>query len=85
MINPAHIPYAKVAKIAKDGSPLLLQALGRLYGLGPRERSAFGQNGGGVPGWAWGTLVLVAGVFIGVKVQKYYPQFVPNMVAGEDD
>lgn len=83
MINPAHIPYDQVAKIAKDGSPLLLQALGRLYGLGPRERRAFGQNGGGVPGWAWATLALVAGAVIGVKVQKHYPQYVPEIIVGE--
>ena len=83
MFNPAHIPYGQVAKIAQDGSPLLLQALGRLYGLGPRERRAFGKDGDGVPGWAWAAIALAAGLVIGAKGQKHYPQYVPNMIVGD--
>lgn len=82
MIDPTSIDYAQVARVAQDGSPLLLQALGRLYGIGPSERHAFGANGSGVPTWAWSVLALGAGVVIGVRVQKMYPQFVPNLIAG---
>ncbi len=82
MIDPTRIDYGKVAQVARDGSPLLLQAIGRLYGLGPSERAAFGQNGGGVPGWAWGTLLFAAGIVVGVRVYKNYPRRVPKMIAG---
>jgi len=72
-----------VERIAREGSPVLLQALGRLYGIGPAERAALGQNGtGGIPGWAWGALGLVAGVVIGARVQKRWPDKLPAIVRG---
>jgi hypothetical protein len=83
MIDPTRIDYGTVAKVARDGSPLLLQALGRLYGIGPSERSAFGANGGGVPTWAWAVVALGAGVVIGTRLQKHYPRYVPNLISGE--
>jgi hypothetical protein len=83
MIDPTRIDYGQVAKVARDGSPLLLQALGRLYGIGPRERSAFGSTGGGVPTWAWVVLAAGAGVVVGTRLQKRYPQYIPNLIAGE--
>lgn len=83
MIDPTRIDYGTVARVAKDGSPLLLQALGRLYGLGPTERAAFGQNGTGVPGWAWAVVALGAGIIIGTRLQKSYPEYVPNLISGD--
>lgn len=82
MIDPTNINYGAVAQVARDGSPLLLQALGRLYGLGPSERAAFGQNGGGVPTWTWGLLALTVGVFVGARIQKAYPRRMPRIISG---
>lgn len=82
MIDPTKIPYGQVAQMAKNGSPFLLEALGRLYGIGPAERRALGQDGAGVPSWALIALSLGAGVIIGARVQKSYPQYVPEIVSG---
>lgn len=84
MIDPTRIPYGQVARVAKDGSPLLLQALGRLYGIGPAERQALGADGTGVPTWAVAILALGVGVVVGARVQKQYPQYVPNMIGGAE-
>lgn len=83
MIDPTRIDYGRVAMAAKEGSPLLLRALGRLYGLGPSERAAFGQNGSGVPTWAVTALALGVGLVVGTRIQKHYPQYVPNIVSGD--
>lgn len=82
MIDPTRIDYAKVAQVAQEGSPMLLQAIGRLYGLGPAERAAFGQNGGGVPTWAWVTIAAGVGFVIGSRVQKAWPRNVPKLISG---
>ena len=82
MIDPTTIDYAKVAQVAQNGSPMLLQAIGRLYGLGPNERRAFGADGVGVPGWAWGSLVFIAGVTVGIRVYRKWPNAVPKLVSG---
>jgi len=82
MIDPTSIDYAQVAKVAKDGSPMLLHAIGRLYGIGPSERAAFGADGMGVPGWAWGTLVFVAGVTVGIRAYRKWPNTVPKIISG---
>lgn len=83
MIDPTRIDYGRVANVARDGSPLLLQALGRLYGIGPVERRAFGATGDGFPTWAWVALALGAGVIVGTRLQKHYPDYIPNMIAGD--
>ena len=82
MMDPTRIDYGQVAKVARDGSPLLLQALGRFYGIGPIERRAFGADGNGVPTWAWAVVALGAGIIVGTRVQKHYPDYVPNLIAG---
>ena len=82
MFDPTRIDYGTVARVARDGSPLLLQAIGRLYGIGPSERQAFGETGGGVPSWAWGVLALTAGVVVGIRVQKSYSTYVPRWISG---
>lgn len=83
MIKPT-ISYGDIERIARDGSPLLLQAVGRVFGLGPQERAALGHNGmGGLPTWTWVTLVLAAGVVIGVRVDRRWPGKIPEWVGGE--
>lgn len=83
MIDPTRIPFGQVARVAKDGSPLLLQALGRLYGIGPAERQALGADGAGVPAWAIAALALGVGLVVGARVQRQYPQYVPSIVSGD--
>ena len=82
MFDPTQIDYEQVAHVATNGSPLLLQALGRFYGLGPKERAAFGQNGTGVPTWAWCVVAIGAGIVIGSRVQKAWPGKVPKLISG---
>lgn len=82
MIDPSKVDYATVAHVAQNGSPLLLSALGRLYGIGPSEREALGADGTGVPTWTWAALAFVAGYVIGVRVYKAYPGYVPKIISG---
>jgi hypothetical protein len=81
-LDPSQIPYEDVARVARDGSPLLLQAIGRLYGIGPNERAAFGVDGGGIPKWTWAVLALGAGVVVGARIQKRWPGKLPEMISG---
>jgi hypothetical protein len=79
----AGLSLSDVERISREGSPVLLQALGRLYGLGPAERAALGQNGsGGVPAWAWVAIGLAAGFVAGARVQKRWPDKLPPIVRG---
>lgn len=80
--NISNLDVKKAAASAADAAPLVLHALGRLYGLGPSERRALGGDGDGVPTWAWVSLALVAGAVIGSRVQKAYPTYVPKVVSG---
>ncbi len=82
MIDPSRLDYTQVAHVAKNGSPLLLQALGRLAGLGPSERDAFGGDGKGVPMWAVAALCLGAGIVAGARIQKAWPEKVPAFISG---
>jgi hypothetical protein len=82
MIDPTRIDYTRVARVARDGSPLFLQALGRLCGLGPSERAAFGAEGDGVPAWAVGALALGIGIVVGARIQKAWPDKLPAVITG---
>jgi len=78
-----NLSYDDLHRIAKDGSPLLLQALGRVYGLGPQERAALGQSGsGGLPNWTWAVLGIAVGVVVGARVQKKWPSAFPKIIRG---
>jgi hypothetical protein len=72
-----------VRVIARDGAPMLLQALGRVYGLGPNERRALGGNGsGGLPTWTWVLFGVAAGVVVGSRVEHAWPGKLPKLVRG---
>ena len=72
---------ASVVKMASQGSPAVLQAIGRLYGLGEPERDQL--LGDGVPTWAIVALSVGAGFFIGVRVYKRWPDRVPALIQGK--
>lgn len=83
MIQPT-LSYSELASIAQNGSPLLVNAVGRVFGIGPAERRALGRAGaGGVPSWAWAGLAFVAGAVVGVRVYKRWPEHVPTLVQGD--
>lgn len=74
-----------VRAIARDGAPMLLQALGRVYGLGPNERRALGgagNGGSGLPTWTWVLLGIAAGVVAGARVEHAFPGKLPQLVRG---
>jgi hypothetical protein len=79
-----NLSYDDMQRIARDGSPLLLQALGRVFGLGPNERAALGQPGtGGLPVWTWVLVAATVGFVVGARVQKKWPTALPAVVRGK--
>lgn len=78
MINPAQI--REYAKAAESGSPALVHAVGRVFGLGQAERDALSK--GAVPGWVLVTLGITAGFVAGVQVYRRWPSKVPAFVKG---
>ena len=82
MFDPTSIDLGQVSRVARDGSPLLLQAIGRLYGVGPAERHALGADGSGVPSWTWAALAFAAGTLVGIRLYRAYPKQIPRMISG---
>lgn len=78
MLNPTHI--REFAKTAESGSPALVHAFGRVFGLGEVERAALAK--GAVPGWVLVTFGLAAGFVAGVQVYRRWPSKVPAFVKG---
>ena len=73
------VASGQAAQIAKDGAPMVVQAAGRLLGLGDEERAALA--GGKIPWWLWAVGGVAAGYVLGVKMQKRYPaSAVPNFL-----
>lgn len=68
------------AKIAQNGAPMLVQAAGRLVGLGDEERNALVN--GKIPWWVWTVGGLTLGFVVGVQVYKRYPEKVPEFIRG---
>jgi hypothetical protein len=62
----------------KDGSPGLLTAVGRVFGLGQAEQNALVSKG--VPGWLWLVGGLGVGVVVGIQVQSRWPRRVPKVL-----
>lgn len=82
MLSPSTLRDA--ADVAESGSPVLLSAVGRAFGLSPAERSALGAVGkGSLPGWFWITAGLLAGFVAGVRVQRRWPDKLPEIVRGK--
>jgi hypothetical protein len=82
MLNISQVDPAAVVNVAQNGSPLLLSALGRLYGIGPGERQALGEDGTGVPTWTWAMLAFATGCVVGARFYKSYPGYVPEIISG---
>lgn len=68
----------QLASLVQNGSPLLVQALGRIFGLGQNERGELARNG--LPTWAWATLAGAAGLATGVAVYRMWPEQVDKVL-----
>lgn len=77
MINPS---YDDITRIAREGSPVLLQAIGRIYGFGQGDVSNL--RGGGVPVWPFVLIALAAGFVGGARIQKRYGHHLPKLITG---
>lgn len=75
-----NVPYGQVAHAAQNGSPIVLEAAGRLLGLGASEREALAS--GRVPGWLWAVVGLGAGVVVGVRAYRKWPSKFPKVISG---
>lgn len=71
---------ADLHTIAREGSPTVLHAVGRAFGMGQAERDALSK--GAFPVWLWIVLGGVAGVAVGVQVQKRWPNKVAKIMGG---
>ena len=80
-MNLPNLPYGDLMHAAQHGSPALLQAVGRAVGLGAEERAAITK--GALPGWLWAVGGIAVGVFVGVRLQKAVPQYVPQWLKGK--
>ncbi len=67
-----------MASVAQSGSPMLLSAVGRVFGLGADEQAALGV--GKVPWWLWASVGVAAGVVVGAQVHKRWPDVLPQMM-----
>ena len=76
-----NIDYATVFKVANEGSPFILNAVGRVFGLGQEESSALFKDG--LPTWTWVMIGLGAGFVVGVRVYKAYPKQIPRIIKGK--
>lgn len=76
-----HLQTAQqLAKATNQGSPLVVEVVGRLCGLGADERNVLARYG--VPGVVWGTVALVGGVALGAYLQRNHPRYLPRVLGG---
>ena len=76
-----NLPINQIAHAAQHGSPTLLSAFGRLFGVGEGERNAL-FRGNGVPGWALLGIGLVGGVAVGIMVHRKWPNQTNKLIGG---
>jgi len=67
-----------IGQVARNGSPLLLNSMGRIFGLGDDEQKALAR--GDFPRWAVLLIGIGAGVAAGVYVQRKWPSQVSKVV-----
>lgn len=68
----------QLGTVAQHGSPLLVNSLGRLFGLGQEEQKALVK--GEFPRWAVFAIGLGAGVVAGIMVQRKFPSQVSKVL-----
>ncbi len=70
----------QVRSFTSEGSPLLLRAAGRVFGMGQAEQQALMT--GQIPWWVPTLAALAVGVVVGSRVQRKYPKALPALVSG---
>lgn len=81
MVPTPQVSYADMIQLAKEGSPMLINAVSRLAGLGTAERDLLATKG--VPTWAWVAVAGGACLVIGIRLHKKYPNRVPSWIKGK--
>ena len=71
MIGLSALGNPEIQKLAVQGSPKLLNAVGRVFGLGQAEQQALSQ--GKFPVWFWITSGLIVGAGLGIYVERTWP------------
>lgn len=78
------LPMREIAQVAQHGSPMLIAAVGRAFGLGEAERRALaGSGGGALPWWLFAVVGIGVGLVVGARVQRKYPALLPEIVRGK--
>lgn len=72
------LPVEQITDMAQNGSPVLLQAVGRVFGLGQAERTALVQNG--LPRWSLYLVTAALGVAAGIYIHRNWPRQVDRMM-----
>jgi hypothetical protein len=75
-----NLPYAQMIDVAQNGSPALLNVVGRAFGLGEAETRAL--SSGKIPAWFWLATGLAGGVWAGIQVHRRWPEKIPAWVTG---
>jgi hypothetical protein len=73
-----NIPYDTLHKVATQGSPVLLRAVGRLAGLGAAESEQL--MNGGIPKWAIAVVGIGAGFIAGAWAAQLWPSHMKKVV-----
>jgi hypothetical protein len=80
-INPQMpLPAEYIQSTVTHGSPGLVRAFGRAFGLGQAEQTALAA--GAVPWWLWVTFGVGVGVIAGVQLQKRAPGYASYVGGG---
>lgn len=72
------VPVVQIAQAMQGGSPALLEAVGRLVGLGQAEQEALLR--GGFPRWSLFLMALAAGAVAGAMAQQRYPEITAKLI-----
>ncbi len=74
------IPVQDIAAVAKHGSPGMLHAAGRIFGLGQAEQQALVR--GRLPRWLLFTVGIGGGVLLGIYADRRWPQQTRKLMGG---
>ena len=74
------VANGQAQQLAKSSAPVIMNAAGKLLGLGNDELDA--AKGGRVPWWVWTVGGLALGFAAGAYVQRKHPSKVPGFLGG---
>jgi hypothetical protein len=80
MLGNLPISASAIHSMTSNGSPMLIKAVGRAFGLADAEQSALVS--GKIPTWFWVAIFATAGVVAGVQIHKRWPNKIPKAFGG---